>query len=217
MFHPLAFTKTFAMVGVALLAVTFVPAIIPILIKGRLRSEDDNWIVRSFIHIYKPCSLLMNVPAAASGSWRPCSSWPVDLGRVRPRRGASGLRRPDAPPGRGRSLLPPLVGQTIALVLLVGIAVWAWNLPKLGREFMPPLDEGSILDMPVTVPRVSMAQAGDDIRVRDRVMRGFPEVDQVVGKAGRADTPTDPSGIDMVETIVDAAPQGVVAQAQAAL
>ncbi|MBL8880855.1 MAG: efflux RND transporter permease subunit, partial [Phycisphaerales bacterium] len=53
-FHPLAFTKSFAMVGVAILAITFVPAIIPILIRGRLRSEEENWIVRSFIHIYKP-------------------------------------------------------------------------------------------------------------------------------------------------------------------
>ncbi|HQL55594.1 MAG TPA: efflux RND transporter permease subunit, partial [Phycisphaerae bacterium] len=75
------------------------------------------------------------------------------------------------------------------------------------REFMPPLDEGSILDMPVTVPRVSIAQAADDIRVRDAVMRGFPEVDQVVGKVGRADTPTDPSGIDMVETVVTLRPR----------
>src|ERR1035437_3335990 len=57
MFHPLAFTKTFAMVGVAILAITFVPAIIPILIKGRLRGEEENWIVRSFIHIYKPVQI----------------------------------------------------------------------------------------------------------------------------------------------------------------
>ena len=68
MFHPLAFTKSFAMVGVALLAVTFVPAMIPIFIKGRLRREEDNWIVRSFINIYKPVlTWLMHVPAA--GIW----------------------------------------------------------------------------------------------------------------------------------------------------
>jgi len=61
--------------------------------------------------------------------------------------------------------------------------------------------------MPVTVPRVSIVQASDDIRVRDRIMRSFPEVDQVVGKVGRADTPTDPSGIDMVETVVTLRPK----------
>src|SRR5262249_30330492 len=53
-FHPLAFTKTFALIGVALISVTVVPALIPTFIKGRLRSEEENWIVRSFINIYKP-------------------------------------------------------------------------------------------------------------------------------------------------------------------
>src|SRR5207244_11847116 len=53
-FHPLAFTKSFAMLGVALISVTLVPALIPTFLKGRLRSEEDNWIVRSFINIYKP-------------------------------------------------------------------------------------------------------------------------------------------------------------------
>src|SRR5206468_1567574 len=53
-FRPLAFTKSFALVGVALISVTVVPALIPTFIKGRLRSEEDNWIVRSFINIYKP-------------------------------------------------------------------------------------------------------------------------------------------------------------------
>src|SRR4029079_13903270 len=54
LFHPLAFTKSFAMIGVALISVTLVPALIPIFIKGRLRREEENAIVRSFIHIYKP-------------------------------------------------------------------------------------------------------------------------------------------------------------------
>src|SRR5207244_10164439 len=53
-FHPLAFTKSFAMIGVALISVTVVPALIPTFLKGRLRREDENWIVRSFINIYKP-------------------------------------------------------------------------------------------------------------------------------------------------------------------
>ena len=54
LFHPLAFTKSFALIGVALISVTVVPALIPTFIKGRLRSEEENWIVRSFINIYKP-------------------------------------------------------------------------------------------------------------------------------------------------------------------
>jgi len=204
MFHPLAFTKSFAMLGVALLAVTFVPAMIPIFIKGRLRREEDNWIVRSFINIYKPVlTWLMKVPAA--GIWFMAFLFILGVGFI----------------GSKTVFLAVLVtalffgsiffrrfwSQGLALVLLVVTAFGAWHLPKLGREFMPPLDEGSILDMPVTVPRVSIAQAGDDIRVRDKVMGGFPEVEQVVGKVGRADTPTDPSGIDMVETIVTLRPK----------
>jgi Cu(I)/Ag(I) efflux system membrane protein CusA/SilA len=204
MFHPLAFTKSFAMVGVALLAVTFVPAMIPIFIKGRLRSEEDNWIVRSFINIYKPVlTWLMKVPAA--GLWFMGFLFIIGTGFI----GSPAL-------SLGVLVIALIFGvvffrrwwsQVIAFALLGATALWAAHFPKLGREFMPPLDEGSVLDMPVTVPRVSITQAADDIRVRDQVMNHFPEVDQVVGKVGRADTPTDPSGIDMVETIVTLRPK----------
>ncbi|MBI1827270.1 MAG: efflux RND transporter permease subunit [Planctomycetes bacterium] len=204
MFHPLAFTKSFAMVGVAILAITFVPAIIPILIKGRLRSEEDNWIVRSFINIYKPVlTWLMQVPAA--GLWFVAFLFIIGAGLV----GSSGLFLGVLAVGLffGCIFFRRGLSKTIAFALLLTTAYWSWHFPKLGREFMPPLDEGSILDMPVTVPRVSITQASDDIRVRDEIMRGFPEVDQVVGKVGRADTPTDPSGIDMVETVVSLRPK----------
>jgi len=73
---------------------------------------------------------------------------------------------------------------------------------------MPPLDEGSILDMPVTVPRASITQVADDLTARDALLDTFPEVEGLVGKAGRADTPTDPSPIEMVETIVNLRPRG---------
>ncbi len=71
---------------------------------------------------------------------------------------------------------------------------------------MPALDEGTTLDMPVTVPRASVTQATDDLKARDALLRGFPEVESVVGKAGRADTPTDPAPLDMVETFVNYRP-----------
>src|SRR5438270_5182934 len=86
-------------------------------------------------------------------------------------------------------------------VVIVGLGYVAST--KLGREFMPDLDEGTIMDMPTTVPRASVMQSGDDLRVRDAVLRGFPEVWQVVGKAGRAETPTDPAPLDMIETVVN--------------
>ena len=209
MFHPLAFTKTFAMVGVALLAVTFVPAIIPIFIRGRLRREEDNWIVRSFINIYQPVlTWLMRVPAA--GLWFLALLFIVGLGLAGlfgPGMSWAGLVLLGVLLLAGSAAFRGAWRQGLALALLVAAAAWAWHLPKLGREFMPPLDEGSILDMPVTVPRVSIARAAEDIRVRDRAMASFPEVDLVVGKAGRADTPTDPSGVDMVETVVTLRPK----------
>jgi copper/silver efflux system protein len=204
MFRPLAFTKSFAMVGVAILAVTFVPAIIPILIKGRLRSEEDNWIVRSFINIYKPVlTWLMKVPAA--GLWFMGFLFLIGAGLVGSHVLFLGVLAVAL--FFGSVFFAKWWSKGLAFALLLATGLWASTFPKLGREFMPPLDEGSILDMPVTVPRVSIAQAGDDIRVRDEIMSQFPEVDQVVGKVGRADTPTDPSGIDMVETIVTLRPK----------
>src|SRR5207247_2223461 len=83
--------------------------------------------------------------------------------------------------------------------VLVGL--WAFGLPKIGVEFMPALEEGSVMDMPITVPRVSVTEAADDIKARDAVLRSFPAVESVIGKAGRADTPTDPAPLDMIETV----------------
>src|SRR6516164_9352115 len=156
MFHPLAFTKTFALVGVAVLSITLVPALIPIFLKGRIKSEDENWLVRTMIEIFKPML-----------------SWLMDR--------------------------TTLVCWLFAVILGFG---WVAST-KLGREFMPDLNEGTIMDMPTTVPRASIAQAEQDLRVRDEVLRGFPEVWRVVGKAGRAETPTDPAPLDMIETVVN--------------
>ena len=72
---------------------------------------------------------------------------------------------------------------------------------------MPALDEGTTLDMPITVPRASVTQVADDLKARDALLRGFPEVESVIGKAGRADTPTDPAPLDMVETFVNFRPK----------
>lgn len=204
MFHPLAFTKSFAMIGVALLSVTFVPAMIPLFVKGKLRREEDSWIVRSFVEIYKPVlNWLLDFPAA--GLWFMGFLFIIAAGFI----GSSALFLGVLAVALyfGCAFFKRIRSQALALALLIVTAAWAWHFPKLGREFMPPLDEGSILDMPVTVPRVSIVEASEDIRVRDAVLRGFPEVDQVVGKVGRAETPTDPSGIDMVETIVTLRPK----------
>src|SRR6185503_13831984 len=78
---------------------------------------------------------------------------------------------------------------------------------KIGVAFMPALDEGTTLDMPITVPRAGITQVADDLKARDALLRGFPEVESVIGKAGRADTPTDPAPLDMVETFVNYRPK----------
>lgn len=217
LFHPLAFTKSFALIGVAIISVTVVPALIPLLIRGRLRSEEDNWIVRSFIHIYKPL-LTWALPR------RNLVMWMFAVLLIL----ASGMFPLQAVIGQGASeeawkttfwgVFAIVVAltvistrgahwQALSFVTLTVIGFWAWHFPKIGVAFMPALDEGTTLDMPITVPRASVTQAADDLKARDALLRGFPEVESVIGKAGRADTPTDPAPLDMVETFVNFRPR----------
>src|SRR6516162_2528619 len=219
LFHPLAFTKSFALVGVAIISVTVVPALIPTFLKGKLRREEDNWIVNSFIHIYKPLltwflprrNLVMWMFAAllilAAGmfplqaifglgtsetAWRFCFLAVVAVVTFFTTFVTRGLR-----------------WQVVTMATLLALSVWAYHFTKIGVSFMPPLDEGTVLDMPTSVPRVSVTQAADDLKHRDGLLRGFPEVESVIGKAGRADTPTDPAPLDMFETIVNFRPKAL--------
>ena len=90
---------------------------------------------------------------------------------------------------------------TIALNLLaLGIAVPMFM--NLGSEFMPPLDEGSLLYMPVTLPNVSITEAKRIIQIQDKIIKSVPEVEQVLGKVGRAETSTDPAPVSMFESII---------------
>ncbi len=96
----------------------------------------------------------------------------------------------------------PVIGA--ALVGLI-LTVIPWS--RIGSEFMPRLDEGTILFMPTTLPGVSVARAREILRIQDGILKSFPEVDHVWGKAGRANTATDPAGLDMVETTVTLKPE----------
>ncbi len=217
LFHPLAFTKSFALLGVALISVTVVPAMIPTFLKGRLRGEEENWIVRSFINIYKPV-LTWALPRRNFVMW----AFAVLLIL------AAGMFPLQAVVGQGASqaswetafftvlalvtvltvtFIRGLRWQVLAFASLVVLGMWAYHFPKIGVTFMPALDEGSILDMPVTVPRASVTETADDIKARDALLRQFPEVESVVGKSGRADTPTDPAPLDMIETFVNLRPR----------
>jgi Cu(I)/Ag(I) efflux system membrane protein CusA/SilA len=216
-FHPLAFTKSFALLGVALISVTVVPALIPSFIRGRLKSEEDNWIVRSFIHIYKPL-LTWALPRRNLVMWAFAALLILAAGLF-PVQALVGFGASDEA-WRAMFLLTFGVvtlltvgftrgafSQGLSLGTLVLLALVAYHFPKIGVSFMPALDEGTTLDMPVTVPRASVTQVADDLKARGALLRGFPEVESVVGKAGRADTPTDPAPLDMVETFVNFRPR----------
>ncbi|MBP1604389.1 MAG: Heavy metal efflux pump CzcA, partial [Acidobacteria bacterium] len=93
----------------------------------------------------------------------------------------------------------------VAAAVLVAVSVPAYF--RLGSEFMPPLNEGTILYMPTTLPGISVEQARELMETQDRVLKSFPEVERVFGKAGRADTPTDPAPFSMMETTVVLKPE----------
>ncbi len=217
LFHPMALTKSLAMVGVAIISVTVVPALIPSFIRGKLRREEDNWIVRSFIHVYKPL-LTWALPKRNFVMW----AFAVLLIL------AFGMFPVQAILGLGGShyywqicyfaALFVFVAvtlyftkgwhwQLLSLFTLVLIGLWAYHFPKIGVDFMPPLNEGTVMDMPVSVPRVGATEASDDLKARDALLRSFPEVESVIGKAGRADTPTDPAPLEMIETFVNFRPK----------
>jgi len=217
LFHPLAFTKSFALLGVALISVTVVPALIPSFIRGRLRGEEENWIVRSFTRIYRPMlswalprrNLVMWMFAAlivlAAGLF-PIQAlvglgadrhwWEISFAFV-----AASVTFLTVLFTRG------FLWQAVSFGSLLLLALWAWHFPKIEASFMPMLDEGTTMDMPVTVPRASVTQVADDLKARDALIRGFPEVESVVGKGGRADTATDPAPLEMVETFINFRPK----------
>ncbi len=160
LFSPLVWTKTFAMIGSAFVAIFLVPVLMVILLKGKVRPENKHPVSRFFIFLYSPIL-------------RWCLKWKK-------------------------------------LTLLISFLILAGSIPlvmRLGREFMPPLDEGSLLFMPVTLPDVSNSEIKRIMQVQDKLMLTVPEVKNVLGKAGRANTATDNAPISMIETIVLLKPQ----------
>ncbi len=216
LFHPLAFTKSFALLGVALISVTVVPALIPTFIRGRLRREDENWFVRSLVNIYKPV-LTWALPRRNLVMWSFAALLVLAAGPF-PLQALFGYGASE--PAHWVTFLIVLVvvtaltvyftqgltWQVVSLASLMLLGLVSYHFPRIGVTFMPPLDEGSTLDMPVTIPRAGITQTADDLKHRDGLLRGFPEVESVVGKSGRADTPTDPAPLDMVETFVNFRP-----------
>jgi len=155
LFKPLAFTKTYSMGFAAVLAVTLVPALAALVIRGRIRHEEQNplnrWLVRGYAPVVR---------------------WVVDHPKT------------------------VLVAAALAMALTVPAFM------RLGNEFMPPLNEGTILYMPTAPPGMSVTEAANILQAMDRELKGFPEVESVFGKSGRAETATDPAPISMFETTI---------------
>jgi Cu(I)/Ag(I) efflux system membrane protein CusA/SilA len=169
------------MIIAAVLAITLDPALRLLFIRMREFTFHPVWLRRV-------------ANAVLVGRIRPEESHPVN-------RVLMALYRPVA----AWSLKRPYV-VIIAAVALVAATVPIYS--KLGSEFMPPLEEGSILYMPTTMPGISITEAQKLLQVTDRVIRGFPEVERVLGKAGRAETSTDPAPLSMIETVVTLKPKG---------
>lgn len=160
LFHPLAFTKTFAMVGATIIAVTLVPVLCTFLLGGKFHSERSNPVMRFLHTLYRPVLSL--------------------------------------------ALRHRLVTVLCALVLFSGAVYLARGI---GTEFMPPLNEGDLMYMPVTDPAISIDEATKLLSKQDEILKTFPEVEWAVGKAGRAETSTDPAPVNMNETIIHLKPQ----------
>jgi len=156
LFHPLAFTKTFSMMGSALIAITLVPVLMYYLMRGAMPPESANPVSTFFIRLYAPVI-----------------RWVL----------------------RWKKTTILINGAALA----AAVAILAFGL---GSEFMPPLDEGSLLYMPVTLPNVAITEAKRIIQVQDAIIKSVPEVQSVLGKVGRAETSTDPAPVSMFESII---------------
>ena len=160
LFSPLAFTKTYAMAGAAILSITLIPVLMGYFIRGKIPSEEKNPISRFLMKIY-----------------RPALDW---------------------------SLKSPKKLLVIAVLIF---ATSAWPISQLGGEFMPQMDEGDLLYMPNALPGISPAKASELLQQTNRLIKSVPEVETVFGKAGRADTATDPAPLTMFETTIHFKPK----------
>lgn len=160
LFTPLVWTKTFAMIGSAFVAIFLVPVLMTMFLKGKVRPESKHPVSRFFLWLYNPII-------------RWCLKWKKTT-------------------------------IALSLALVLGSVPLVMNL---GSEFMPPLDEGSLLFMPVTLPDVSNSEIKRIMQVQDKLIMTVPEVQNVLGKAGRANTATDNAPISMIESIILLKPQ----------
>jgi Cu(I)/Ag(I) efflux system membrane protein CusA/SilA len=160
LFSPLAYTKTFAMAGAALLSVTLVPVLMMLFIRGKIMPEAKNPVNRFLIWSYRPI-------IAWVMRWK----------------------------------------KTTIVLALIALGVSVYPAAKLGSEFMPTLNEGTLLYMPASLPGMSITKAAELMQTQNKLIKSFPEVASVYGKAGRANTATDPAPVEMFETVINLKPE----------
>jgi Cu(I)/Ag(I) efflux system membrane protein CusA/SilA len=186
LFKPLAFTKTYSMAAAALLSITLAPVLMGWFIRGKIPKEEKNPINHFLIWLYKPV-----VDLAIRYRWLVIVCGGLFVGWVFFPWNSVVAR-----------LLPPGRAQELAFT-----AGKLFPYQSIGSEFMPPLYEGDLLYMPTTFPGISPTKARELIQVTDRIIKSFPEVETVFGKAGRAETATDPAPMDMIETTIRLKPE----------
>lgn len=177
LFHPLAWTKTFAMIGATLLAVTLVPVLCTFLVRGPFRPEEKNRLMRFLLALYDPVldwalRWRKTVLGAAAALLAVCLLL------------AFGLPRPASEWLHAHAGVPAKLTR------------------GFGSEFMPTLEEGSLLFMPVLLPSTSLTEVKRIMAWQDRVIRATPEVASAAGKLGRFETATDPAPVEMIETTI---------------
>ena len=160
LFSPLAYTKTFAMAGAAMLSVTLVPVLMLLFIRGKIMPEAKNPVNRFLIWVYRPI-------IAGVMRWK----------------------------------------KSTIVIALLALLVSVYPASQLGSEFMPTLNEGSLLYMPASLPGMSITKAAELMQTQDKIIKSFPEVESVFGKAGRANTATDPAPTEMFETVINLKPE----------
>lgn len=183
LFHPLAFTKTFAMIGSTLLAVTLVPVLCSLLVRGPFHSEEHNIVMKFLLKIYEPAL-----------------NWALSH--------------------RKTVISAAMVILAVALLLAFGLPRstvkelrdsgyprTAELVTGFGKEFMPPLNEGSLLYMPVLMPKTGLKEIQRVMSWQDKVISETPEVESVAGKLGRFETATDPAPTEMLETTIMLKPE----------
>jgi Cu(I)/Ag(I) efflux system membrane protein CusA/SilA len=180
LFKPLAYTKNLSMIVAAVLAITLDPALR--LLFTHLRNFD-----------FRPLWLCRATNAVLVGTIHNEDRHPISRVLIR-------LYQPVA--AWSLRWKWAVIGAAVAMVV-VTIPVYA----RLGSEFMPPLDEGALFYMPSTMPGISITEAQKLLQVTNRIIKQFPEVDRVLGKAGRAETSTDPAPLSMLETVITLKPQ----------